>query len=573
MLNEIKQLRNFDIFSDLDVHFSTFITNLSDNKEEELLLGAVLASYFTSLGSSCVDLKRLADDKFFPLQSEAGIKKLSCPNLSQWLATLQKSSVVGKPGDYTPLILDKHRLYLYRYWDYEKQLAAQILARCYQQRTDIKHNILETGLSRLFPVETDLQKSAAQTAVLRNFCIISGGPGTGKTSTVIKIIALLLEQNPNLRIALAAPTGKAAARLQEAIRQGLHNANIQMPQETYTIHRLLGNNSHSFNNHIDNRLLYDVVIIDEASMVDLALMAKLAQSIPKSSRWILLGDKDQLASVEAGTVLGDICEATVLQQNVIFLEKNYRFGEQSGIWTLAQAVKQGKSDKALSILKSKNYPFVNWHSISSSDHLPVPIIEQIIQNFSSYLQEKQPDKLLAVFDQKRILCAMRKGPYGVEAVNHKIEDELRRKGLIRTNHRWYHGCPIMITRNDYQLQLFNGDVGIILKGDNYKLQAFFPSPDGKIRVFWPNRLPEHETVYAMTIHKSQGSEFDQVLILLPDQFSPVLSRELIYTGITRAKKRVSIWGDEQVFKAAVLQKIARSSGLREQLSIINRSKN
>ena len=558
MLDTIKHLRDFDIFSDLDVHFATFITELSDNKKDELLLlGAVLASHFTSLGSSCVDLKRLAEDKFFPLQSEAGIKSLSCPNLSQWLAALQKSSVVGQPGDYTPLILDKHRLYLYRYWDYEKQLVTQILARCHQKTINVNHNILKAGLSRLFPLQTDQQSVAAKTAVLHNFCIISGGPGTGKTSTVVKIITLLLEQNPNLRIALAAPTGKAAARLQETVKQ-----------ETFTIHRLLGSkpNSHHFQSHADNRLLYDVVIIDEASMVDLALMAKLAQSIPKSARWILLGDKDQLASVEAGTVLGDICEATRLKRNVIFLDKNYRFGKQSGIWALAQTVKQGKADKALSILKSKQYPDVNWHSISSSDYLPVPLIEQIVLNFSRSLREKQPEKLLELFEKKRILCAMRRGPYGVEAVNHKIEDELRRKGLIRVNSRWYHGCPIMITRNDYQLQLFNGDVGIILKGDNYKLQAFFPSPDGKIRAFWPNRLPEHETVYAMTIHKSQGSEFEQVLILLPDQFSPVLSRELIYTGITRAKKYVSIWGTEQVFKAAVLQKIARSSGLREQLS-------
>ena len=557
MLDTIKHLRDFDIFSDLDVHFATFITEISNNKKDELLLlGAVLASHFTSLGSSCVDLKRLAEDKFFPLQSEAGIKSLSCPNLSQWLAALQKSSVVGQPGDYTPLILDKHRLYLYRYWDYEKQLVTQILARCHQKTINVNHNILKADLSRLFPAQTDMQKIAAKTAVLSNFCIISGGPGTGKTSTVIKIIALLLEQNPNLRIALAAPTGKAAARLQEAVKQ-----------DTYTIHRLLGSkpNSHHFKSHAENRLLYDVVIIDEASMVDLALMAKLAQSIPKSARWILLGDKDQLASVEAGTVLGDICEATVLKKNVVFLEKNYRFGEDSGIWTLAQAVKLGKTDNALSILKSKKYSDVNWHSISSSDYLPVPLIEQIVRNFSSSFQETQPAKLLEVFDKTRILCAMRRGPYGVEAVNQKIEDELRRKGLIRINSRWYHGCPIMITRNDYQLQLFNGDVGIILKGENYKLQAFFPSAEGKVRAFWPNRLPEHETVYAMTIHKSQGSEFEHVLILLPDQISPVLSRELIYTGITRAKKRVSIWGNEQVFKAAVLQKIARSSGLREQL--------
>jgi exodeoxyribonuclease V alpha subunit len=433
------------------------------------------------------------------------------------------------------------------------------------------------------------QKIAAKTAVQRHFCIISGGPGSGKTSTVVNILALLLEQNPNLTIALAAPTGKAKVRLQEAIKQSLDGLNCAisikkaMPQEAYTIHSLLGSklNSPYFRSHIGNLLPYNVVVVDEASMVDLALMTKLAQAIPKSARWILLGDKDQLASVEAGTVLGDICEASLsenyqenkenaptLQENIVLLDKSYRFSENSGIWKLAQAVKQGQSEKALRILKSENYPDVNWHHLAPSEGLPRTLIEQIVIRFTRCLEEKSPEKVLQRFEQLRVLCATHRGPYGVEAINRQIEGELNKKGLIRTKNRWYHGQPIMITRNDYTLKLFNGDIGIILRNPDNRndLQAFFPSVEGEIRLFWPNRLPEHETVYAMTIHKSQGSEFDNVLILLPQQFSTLLTRELIYTGITRAKQVIHIWGNEQVLSMAVSKKISRSSGLREQLS-------
>ncbi len=569
MLTTIEHLRDQGIFSDLDVHFAKFMTTLADHTDDALLLGAVLASHFTTLGSSCVDLEVLAN-RSFPLQPEPGMDLLSCPSLSQWQDALQNCRVVGHPGDYTPLILDKHRLYLYRYWDYEQQLAAHIRARSSLPRTDVKHNTLKQGLLRLFPekVHTNWQKIAANTAVQRSFCIISGGPGTGKTSTVVKILTLLLEQNPTLSIALAAPTGKAAVRLQEAITQALHNLNCAptikatIPQETYTIHRLLGSRHDSpyFRSHAGNLLPYDVVVIDEASMVDLALMTKLAQAIPKAARWILLGDKDQLASVEAGTVLGDICEAG-LQDSIVLLDKSYRFGEDSGIWQLAQAIKQGQGEDALQILKSEHYPDVNWHHLGIG--LPPSLIDQIIAYFSRCLEKKTPEMVLQAFEKFRILCASRRGTYGVETVNRRIEDELRSLGVIRTRSRWYHGRPIMITRNDYNLQLFNGDVGIIL--NRYELQAFFPDSNGQVRAFWPNRLPEHETVYAMTIHKSQGSEFDDVLMLLPDPFLPILSRELIYTGITRARKNVNVWGNEQVFKEAVLQKISRSSGLREQI--------
>lgn len=622
MLTTIKHLRDIGLFTDLDVHFAQFMATLNEGADDALLIGAALASHFTTtLGSSCVDLEDFANQSF-PQQPEPGTETLPCPKLSQWQESLLHCKVVGEPGDYTPLILDKHRLYLYRYWNYEQQLAAQIMARCRVQRRDINHDTLEQGLSRLFSAQEDTQKIAVRTAVQHNFGIISGGPGTGKTSTVVKILALLLEQQPNLNIALAAPTGKAAVRLQEAITRTLHHLNcaptikVAIPTETYTIHRLLGGRPDSpyFRRHAGNLLPYDVIVVDEASMVDLALMAKLAQAIPKAARWILLGDKDQLASVESGTVLGDICEAgnpaqpqrrnrkgatakaqprkrkgvkddsqsqtvedqlpitntQLLQESIVLLDKNYRFSEDSGIWTLAQAIRQGQSEKALAILQSESYPDVNWHPINPSEGLPSTLIHQIVAGFSRYLSEPLPEKALQAYQQFRILCALRRGLYGVEAINRRIEEELSKAGRIRATANWYHGRPIMMTRNDYRLQLFNGDIGIILRNptDTQELQAFFPDKPGQIRTFWPHRLSEHETVYAMTIHKSQGSEFDQVLILLPDQISPVLTRELIYTAITRAKQSVNVWGNEQVFKETVSQKINRTSGLQEQFKLI-----
>ncbi|MCK5718284.1 MAG: exodeoxyribonuclease V subunit alpha [Thiomargarita sp.] len=569
----IEYLRDLGVFSDLDIYFAKLMERLSACHHEHLLLGAALASHFTTEGSSCVDLDKLAHQSY-PLHA---VNTIPCPSLSQWLKILHKTTVVGQPGDYTPLILDNHRLYLYRYWNYEQQLSAQIRYRIREPRSDVNQERLKEGLSRFFP-EKNGQYYAALTAVQRHFCIISGGPGTGKTSTVVKILALLLEQNKKLSIALAAPTGKAAVRLQESITQALQQLNCAphiktiIPLDTYTIHRLLGSQSDSpyFRSHAGNLLPYDVVVIDEASMVDLALMDKLAQAIPKKSRWILLGDKDQLASVEAGTVLGDICEAgkekgTLLQDSIVLLEKSYRFSQDSGIWNLAQAVKQGDSKTAFQILNDEQYSDVQWHSV---DHrLPHDLITEIVSYFSHCLEQKIPKDILQAFEKFRILCASRLGRMGVKAVNRRIEDELRTLGRINTYSRWYHGRPIMISHNDYTHQLFNGDVGIILRNPEkrYELQAFFPDSKGDIRVFWPNRLPEHETVYAMTIHKSQGSEFDKVLMLLPNPFLPILSRELIYTGLTRAKKNMSIWGNESIFKEAISHKVSRSSGLREQL--------
>jgi len=576
MLTAIKILYKEGIFSDLDIHFANLMAELSDNSAE-ILLGSALVSYYNNQGSSCVNLPLLAGK---PFPSKSDTYTILCPKLSQWETSLKNCSVVGVSGDYTPLILDNHRLYSYRYFYYEQLLAARIQALI--SINDIDYKILANGLERLFPEPTSKQKEAAYLAVTHNFCIISGGPGTGKTATVIKILALLLEQNPNLNLVMIAPTGKAANRLKEAITQTLPlldcNATIKaaIPTEAYTIHRLLGSklNSPYFHFSTNNPLPYDVVVVDEASMIDLALMAKLVQAVPDQAHLILLGDKDQLASVEAGTVLGDICEAGLIQSNIIhnsqltvhkskldnihssiiLLDKSYRFSEQSGIWKLAQAVKQGDGETALQVLKSANYPDIEWHSLESSADL----IKQISTNFS--VLESQPETALQNFDKFRVLCATRHGPQGILTINQSVENYYRQTGK---NHH-YHGQPIIIKRNDYHLNLFNGDIGIIFNIAGQQ-KAIFLDVTGQLREFWPNRLPEYETVYAMTIHKSQGSEFKQVLMILPDQFSPVLTRQLIYTGITRAGKTISIWGNEQIFKQAIATEIDRSSGLTEQL--------
>jgi exodeoxyribonuclease V alpha subunit len=586
----IEQLYKQGVFTDLDIYFAKFILTLAqNNNNEELLLSSVLVSHLTTQGHTGLDLTVWAG-QLFPAVSEPGMTTLSCPDFEPWLAALQKSnSVVGQPGDYAPLILEQCRLYLYRYWDYEQQLATHIRVRASRQHipnVPINYGILTTRLSHLFidknQLSEDKQRQAVLTAVSHQFSVISGGPGTGKTTTIIKILVLLLQENLNLTIALAAPTGKAAARLQETIKQTLPQLNcaehikLAIPREAYTIHRLLSKQfiSSSLPNNMPHLLPYDVVIIDEASMVDLALMTQLAQAIPLSSRWILVGDQDQLTSVEAGSVLSDIGKASdsspshFLQKRLVCLDKNYRFRENDGIELLAQAVNQGQAETAWQILTTEKYPQVTWNQLGTSGNLPFQVIEQVITHFQQSLAINQPEVILQQLEQLKILCATRWGNYGAIAINRRLEEELSKRGLIRTQSPWYHGRPIIITRNDYTLKLFNGDIGIILRDTNsqQRLRAFFPGLEsGQYRCFWPNRLPEHETVYAMTIHKSQGSEFKQVLILLPPQFSPLFTREWIYTGITRARHGVSIWGDEQVFKAMVAGKMNRVSGLYEKL--------
>lgn len=620
MKNEdLNRLYDNEILSPLDVHFARFVSKLAGNGTlvPDVSLAAALVSSCTRQGHICLDLSGVAGTQL--LDGENG-GPVVCPELREWQKTLEKSPVVGTPGEYKPLILDsRSRLYLYRYWDYQEKLADLIRTRVSKDKEDIDITLLKKGLTRLFGAgltqsspgqaeDIDWQKVAAFTSLIERFCVISGGPGTGKTTTVAKILALCLEQSSSrsLRIALAAPTGKAAARLQEAIRRGKEELDCpesikeQIPDEASTIHRLLGSISGSpyFRHNARNLLPVDVVAVDEASMVDLALMSKLVQAIPCQARLILLGDKDQLASVEAGAVLGDICDTgnahgfsrrfssdlekvtgykIRTQPNgedesgicdcIVQLDKSFRFGRQSGIHAVSHAVNAGDADLAASLLMGGKYGDISWRDLPRPDALPLVIKDTIVKWFGDYLKASTIRETFQMFDRFRILCAVRKGPYGVIALNSLVEKILVDKRLIRLDTMWYPGRPVLITTNDYNLRLFNGDVGIVLPdpGANNDLRVFFSTMDDNLKKFHPLRLPEHETVYAMTVHKSQGSEFDNVLLLIPDRDSPVLTRELLYTGITRAKEGVDIWGTENVFHTAVTRRIERTSGLRDAL--------
>jgi len=577
----LQQFAEQGIFSHLDLHFGQFVQRLHGTPDDTVLLSAVLTSHFTAQGHICLHLPYVAG-QLFPTVLETALPQLHCPRLEQWQIALLQSPVVGQKDEYKPLILEQDRLYLYRYWQYEQQLAQHIQHWLQQPDLPVDQDLLQQGLAQLFPNAdpADKQREAAIRAVTQRFCIISGGPGTGKTATVVRILALLLSQQPKLQIALAAPTGKAAARLEEAISAAIPRLQCdielkqRIPSHASTLHRLLGsrNGSPYFIHSASNPLLHDVVVIDEASMVDLAMMTKLTQALKPSARLILLGDRDQLASVEAGTVLGDLCQIAeagnqALANSLVLLEKSYRFDANSGIGQVAQAMRRGEAEAALQVLKQADSPAVSWQEVTA-ETLNGAVALSLLHGYKSYLSAREPLQALTLFNQFRVLCATRHGSFGVSSINRLVEQVLSAHAGLKPQFRWYHGRPIMITRNDYHLRLFNGDIGLILwtKGLN-EPQAFFPdpnSPDG-VRMVWPNRLPEHETVYAMTIHKSQGSEFDNVMLVLPDQHSALLTRELLYTGITRARNQLQVFGNSGVVKEAIGRRIQRSSGLPEVL--------
>jgi exodeoxyribonuclease V alpha subunit len=593
--------------SAIDRHFARFICREAGDASPWLRLAAALASNAVAAGHICLNLPEIAGREV-----RVDGEEVIFPPLPDLTASLGGTLVVGRPGDFRPLVLDKAgRLYLYRYWRYECDLGRVILEKAAAIDTGAGEAASVEPLGRLFGGASgegpDWQKVAALAAVRKRFCVISGGPGTGKTSTVVKIIALLLEEarGRELRIALAAPTGKSAARLRESIRlmkerlECAPEVRAGIPDEVSTIHRLLGavGGSVRFRHSSANPLPHDVVIVDEASMVALPLMAKLATALRTEARLILLGDRDQLASVEAGAVLGDICgggraepfspefvdhvartagetiqatsdgEPVPLCDSLVILKRNYRFGADSGIGALGRRVNAGEGGAALELMKGGEHAEVCWQGAPGPDSMKAPLAGAVVAGYGAYLAAGSPGEAIALFDAFRILSPLRQGPWGVNSVNAAVEEILAARGLIDVRSRWYRGRPVMITVNDYHMKLFNGDVGIVLPDPEAGglLRVFFPAPDGGVRKVTPVRLPPHETVYAMTIHKSQGSEFDRVLMLLPGHDSEVLTRELIYTGITRAKRRVEIWGDEAIFVEAVARRTVRKSGLRDLL--------
>lgn len=582
---------------------------ISPDGQKKLWLAAALVSAFVGKGHVCLNLSEIAG---MPLVAEDSMEAPAtvCPGINEWISSLKELSVVGLPGEFKPLVLDeKLRLYLYRYWLYEQQLAKSILAMAGRYHGTIDKEMLAESLKRFFSVDDQTinwQGIAAILAVLKRFTVISGGPGTGKTHTIGRILALLIEQAKGapFSIALAAPTGKAAARLTDMVRAIKEELDCPsevkelIPEKASTIHRLLGPiaGGKAFRYNASNRLPFDVVVIDEASMIDLPLMAKLISALEKDSRLLLLGDKDQLASVEPGAVFGDICETGTintfsgnvaeaakelysvelprcesekngLTDSIVVLQKSYRFGPESGIGLLASAVKERRFTDAFGLLKNTTHKDVRWSDVPSMGNLERAVEDDLRSFYIGYLRAESLEEAFFLYNSFHLLCALRYGPYGAVSLNRIIEHIFRRTGLIPKAERWYKCRPVMITANDYQLKLFNGDVGIVFPDQNTdgQFRVFFSADDGGYRKLLPGRLKNYETVYAMTVHKSQGSEFDNVVLLLPDRPSKVVTRELVYTAITRAKKSVEIWGNEQMFLDALSQTTRRESGLKDML--------
>jgi exodeoxyribonuclease V alpha subunit len=554
------------------------------NDDSGLLRTVVsLLSQSVGQGHVCLDLDEVASQ---PVRIPGRDDPQRLPDAGHLKTALLSLPTLGRPGEHRPLILDDAgRLYLYRYFRYEALLADGIRHRSASEPAIIDEATLAESLDRYFGSDLsgeDHQRQAALTALRRRFSVISGGPGTGKTTTVVRILALMLEQpgGERTRIAMAAPTGKAAARLASSIaslRETLpasDEVRHSIPGQVTTIHRLLGTipGSLRFRQNESNPLPYDTVIIDEASMVDLPLMTSLVKALMPQARLILIGDRDQLASVEAGAVLGDICRAaespgSAVEGCVTVLDRNYRFGDGSGISALSCAVNNGDDREALRLLDVPgNSDTIALDVTPTRETMKKRLATPVLEGFRPYLETETPEEALRLFDRFRILTALREGPWGATGMNLTVETLLHEAGLLTASTPFYRGRPVLVTENDYIHKLFNGDTGIILPDPKTgNLRAFFAAPDGTIRSIPPEFLPRHETAFTMTVHKSQGSEFEKVLMVLPPEDSILLTRELIYTGITRAKQSVTIWSDEDVFSAAVKRRTERRSGLRERI--------
>ncbi|OHC28278.1 MAG: exodeoxyribonuclease V subunit alpha [Pseudomonadales bacterium RIFCSPHIGHO2_02_FULL_60_43] len=564
-----------------------------------VLVSAALLCTALDKGDVCLPLERLAGHRPWPEQD------FRLPALGDWQAQLEASSLVGGDGDFAPLILEHGRLYLARYQAYERQLAEQLLQRA-ADLPEVDEAQLSESLTRLFAFnqqQPDWQRLAAAQAVRRKLAVISGGPGTGKTTTVVRLLAALLEQpgceHPGgapLAIGLAAPTGKAAARMAEAIRNAKAELPVSesikaaLPDEARTLHRLLGSRGDSpqVRHHAANPLALDVLVVDEASMVDLALMAKLLDALPPTARLILLGDKDQLCAVEAGAVFAELCEGrgfdaqaagdlqritgqqvpisqptSQLGDAVVLLTHSHRFAGDSGIGELARRINGGDVSGMLNLLK-EDRPDLAWNAQPT----PNELLERLDQGYASYIsaaKSADPAAAFAAFNTFRALCAQREGAWGVAGINEALEARIKRRSQVASRERWYVGRPIMVRQNDYALGLFNGDIGLCLHTE-YGLRVFFEGEEG-YRPFAPARLPSHDSAFAMTVHKSQGSEFSEVLLVLPEQPSPLLTRSLFYTGITRAKHKVEIWALPPRLSEAVATRAERAAGLAERLVI------
>lgn len=610
--------------------------NVSDEALTALLLAACSCSYVLGRGQVCIDLSHTHSGWALPEMNEEHTSNLrACVTIDNLSACrviknthlvqtetqeCEQSEKIGKSESQscTPLfILNKGRLYLSRYFTYEKQVLTQLTSRLShqnmpevrgEQSEDLSKNLQLLFSKSEVSLDIDWQAIAAAVACIQPVTVITGGPGTGKTTTVTKLLSALLSQTPDLRIALAAPTGKAAARMTESIRQARAQMSDRrdisgIPADSYTLHRLLGWSPRGFRYNAQRHLPFDCVVVDEASMIDLPMMAHLFNALNPATRIILLGDRDQLASVEAGSVLADLCDAGVdhgftpefsaqlstltgqdltstnnlettspdthllMQNSVVQLRKSHRFSADSGIGALARAVNNGDQNTTSKVFSQ--FDDVQW-LMPEGDSWQRKVLAGYRDYCDLVQAEACAEDILNAFDEFQVLVALRKGTWGVEETNRQIERLLNRAGLLKnTAQQWYSGRAVMITRNDYDLGLFNGDIGILITvkdaDSNPQERVAFRASDGGVRYMSPGRLPNHETAFAITVHKSQGSEFNQVLLLLPEQWQQVITRELIYTAITRAKFSFCCQAGDACWAQGLSTQVLRASGLRDAL--------
>ncbi len=606
----LSQLRALGRILGVDAHLGEFCAR-GETVASPLIVGvsAALVSAALREGHPCLPLEEFGGAV---VADETGSLSVTLPALSLFLDELRKSTSVTSIDTVltsngtaatsngttatstvaeslsTPLVLDEEgRLYLARYFDHEQRLAAHLADLHAAAVVLPEEAYLEERLAHYFPTHghepgAQLQKEAARVALRRRFSVISGGPGTGKTSTVVKILALLFEvahreNRPTPEIMLLSPTGKAAARMMESIAEAqktLEMSEVAREQfaqrgalsQAVTVHRALGvvpQNSNRFRHGPGHPLPADVVLVDEASMIDLSLMRHLVDALGPKAKLILLGDRHQLASVQAGSVLSELCLlfAGEEERSLVELTKSFRFKEDSGIAEVARAVRDGQPEEALSVL-----------SRGSSDlsYLPgdaeAALKDEVVHWYGDALRQKTPEEVLSSFNKFRILCAHRRGKFGVQILNEKVRTWLSEEGLLPFEGEIYQGRLILIMENDYGSGLSNGDVGLFWPAEGGRLTCHFAGQGGAPRQLAPAQLPAFESAFALTIHKSQGSEHDRVAVVLPQAGSPLLTRELLYTAVTRARRSVSVYGTDEAVTEAVKRSVVRHSGLKRALA-------
>lgn len=592
------------VFGPYEVHLAATMARLEPGLTDEVILALAVAARAPRFGHVCMELGEVAR-RVVPDDDGGETESLPWPSVDQWAQRLSESNVVSSPDDSPtptrPLVWDGRRLYLQRYWQYELAVAGDLSDRAARDGPDrgsasptLADALAEQVLDAMFEPgpsgELDLQRLAAQRSLGSGVSIIAGGPGTGKTRTVARLLAaahlIAAAEGRELKAALAAPTGKAAARLEGAVTAdaaalrdaGLIHADLAATlaaSGAQTVHRLLGwRPGTHFRHDRQHPLPHDLVIVDETSMVSLPLMAKLLGAVRPEARLVLVGDPFQLSSIEAGTVMADLvgpgddagrAVGSSLAGRVTVLRRMRRFGEDSGIASLAEALRAGDADGVLGLLDAGRSD-VHWVRDDDPEGVDEVVDVAVAAGIEVAEAAVRGDAGAALDAAHRIkvLAAVRRGPLGLFDWSDRIETGVAAAVAdFDPSRRWHSGRPIIVTRNDQANGVFNGDVGVVTTSDGETVVAF-PSAEG-LRSLPPSRLDQVETWWAMTIHKSQGSEFRHAVVALPHSGSPILTRELLFTAVTRAKEQVTVVSSEASLRLAIGRPIARASGLKDRL--------